>query len=247
MKCHKKWLIPSDTTTTALMIMKQYIQVFQITLVSSPRMSVWPHFGPNMSSFHMWVAICQQPLKSVNSSICSGPLQQKNRNAFVCEEASTSASPPSLPVVYGRTAGSRISLPFDGDTGDSWLFVTVCFHYASSSARCSTELYRSFVQGLQIRARMRGKNSTEESLFGSTRNKGAWFGFEKERDQRSLLPTDAFSTVFGVQRCSGIHKVSWKKKETEELGIAAEPVLLSCYREFSSKCALHGDHPKFVR
>lgn len=89
--------------------------------------------GPNMSFFHMQPSIC--PLKSVNSSICVGPLQQYNWNTFVWEEAVTSAAPPSLPVVYGSAVGSHISLPFDGDTHDSWPLVTVCFHYASSSAR----------------------------------------------------------------------------------------------------------------
>lgn len=207
--------------------MKHYIKVFQITLVSSPRMSVWLYFGPNMSSFHMWAAICQRPLKSVNSSICSGPLQQKNRSTFVCEEAVTLASPPSLPVVYGSTAGSRISLPFDGDTGDSWLFVTVCFHYASSSARRSTELYRSFVQGKQIRARTRGKNSAEEGFFGSTRNKGAWFGFEKD-ERRVCCPRMLFPQSFKFRGGRGSIKCLGKKRRKNQ-GMAAELVFLSVF------------------
>lgn len=191
MQCHKM-AISVHMTTTALMIMKHYIKVFRITLVSSPRMSVWLYFEPNMSSFHMWAAICQRPLKSVNSSICSGPLQQKNRSTFVCEEAVTSASPPSVPLVYGSTAGSRISLLFDGDTGDSWLFVTVCFHYASSSARRSTELYRRFVQGKQIRARTRGKNSAEESFLALQETKGLGSGSKKRETREKFAAHGCF-------------------------------------------------------
>lgn len=184
--------IPVHMTMTASMIMKHYIKVFQITLVSSPRMSVWLYFGPNMSSFHMWAAICQRPLKSVNSSICSGPLQQKNRSTFVCEEAVTSASPPSVPVVYGSTAGSRNSLPFDGDTGDSWLFVTVCFHYASSSARRSTELYRRFVQGKQIGPE-RGERIQQRRVFLALQEtKGLGSGSKKRETRKEFAAHGCF-------------------------------------------------------
>lgn len=55
----------------------------------------------------------------------------------VCVCINQLSPPPSLPVVYGSPVGSHISLPFDGDTHDSWLLGAVCFHYASSSARCS--------------------------------------------------------------------------------------------------------------
>lgn len=39
----------------------------------------------------------------------------------VCVCINQLSPPPSLPVVYGSPAGRHISLPFDGDTDDSWL------------------------------------------------------------------------------------------------------------------------------
>lgn len=37
----------------------------------------------------------------------------------ICVRINHLSPPPSLPVVYGGSAGSHISLPFDGDTHDS--------------------------------------------------------------------------------------------------------------------------------
>lgn len=73
--------------------------------------------GPNMSFFHMQPSIC--PLKSVNSSICVGPLQQYNWNTFVWEEAVTSAAGKTKDTHKHNMLESTNSLhSFNGDDTD---------------------------------------------------------------------------------------------------------------------------------
>lgn len=99
---------------------------------------------------------------------------------LICVCINQLSPPPSLPVVYGSAAGRHISLPpFDGDTNDSWLLEAVCFHYASSSTRCSCITVSC--KASKFWAEMRGKNFKRRVVFGAGRNKGAWFGYEEEK------------------------------------------------------------------
>lgn len=122
----------------------------------------------------------------------------------ICMCINQLSPPPSLPVVYGSPAGSHIGLLFDGDTHDSWLFETVCFHYASSSAR---KLHHCFVQRRHIWARMRGKNFKRRVFFGTTRNKGAWFGYGEKKlksGRRLPCPRLLFPPALGFRGGQGI-------------------------------------------